>query len=75
MTVSELIVWLQTQDQGATVEVLMSSRSSGCDGGDDICVVDFSPELSEYSDMRGNQFVEPDASYFNKRTLLLGDRE
>ena len=75
MTVSELIVWLQTQDQGATVEVLMSRRSSGYDGGDDVCTVDFSPELSEYSDMRGNQFVKPDASYFNKRTLLLGDRE
>ena len=75
MTVFEFITWLQTQDQCATVEVLMSRRSRGYDGGDYVFTVDFSPELSEYSDMRGNQFVKPDASYFNKRTLLLGDKE
>ena len=73
MTVAELIEWLKTQDQGATVEVLKAERGRSYDGGDYCFTVEFTAEMSTYSDMRGNQFVKPEASYFNKRTLLLGE--
>lgn len=73
MKVSELIEWLKTQDQDATVEVLQLEHSTGY-GGDSVSVVAFDPEKhSTYTDLRNNPFVKPDAPYFNSRTLLLGD--
>jgi hypothetical protein len=71
MTVAELIAWLQTQDQGATVEVLCTrtqgwSISTGWQP--------FVPEQhAEYSDLRGNPFVPADAPYRDARTLKLGE--
>ena len=69
MTVSELITWLQTQDQGATVEVVVSEYR---DWSRDAGWRTFDPaEHSDYSDMRGNQFAVG-KPYENSRTLYLG---
>lgn len=74
MVVSELIEWLKTQDQGATVDVVRGLRGREWEG-DSYCQVEFSPgELSEYIDMRGNQFAVGTPSE-NSRTLLLGYAE
>ena len=74
MTVSQLIEWLKTQDQDATVNVIQHKSGGGyyLQGGT-AQEVPFSPELSEYIDMRGNEFVTPDKPYYNERTLLLGE--
>jgi len=74
MIVSELIEWLKTQDQGATVEVVVHSSSGAyyLQGGT-ARLRDFDPAKHvEYTDMRGSQYVTPDMPYFNQRTLLLG---
>lgn len=73
MTVAELIEWLKTQDQGATVEVIQGKRGRGYDGGDSYYTREFTTALSDYTDMRGNPYTKPDASYYNQRTLLLGE--
>ena len=73
MLVSEFIKWLETQDQGATVEVLVGTpaRNYGCDS---YRFDDFDPEKhSEYTDMRGNQFAKG-KPYENDRNLQLGER-
>lgn len=75
MTVSELITWLQTQDQGATVTCLVhDSRGSYYEQGGTCSEEEFTPDYSEYTDFRGNQFVKPDAPYYNRRFLLIGDK-
>lgn len=70
MTVAELIAWLQTQDQGATVEVLQERShilGNYCDW------VDFGTEQhADYIDLRGNPHVPADASYRDTRSLRLG---
>ena len=73
-TVSDLIRWLQTQDQGALVEVVQHTSGRGYyDQGGNATEVAFDPSLTTYTDFRGNQFVKPDAPYYNTRTLLLGE--
>ncbi len=70
MTVAEFIEWLKTQDQGATVEVL-TAEISGYSVSDRWEV--FDPEQhSDYTDLRGNQFVPDAAPYKDARTLYLG---
>lgn len=71
MVVSDLIKWLATQDQGATVEVLVVTRGTY---SDEVETQTFDPELSEYVDMRGNQFAVG-KPYENDRTLLLGEKQ
>lgn len=75
ITVAEFIEWLKTQDQGAIVQVVDHDRnppgSYYCQGGT-ASVEDFRPELSEYTDFRGNQFIAPDRPSYNKRYLLIG---
>lgn len=71
MTVAEMIQWLQTQDEGATLCVLKRQTSYGY-GGDWYAWVDFDPvEHSEYIDMRGNNYANG-KPYENERTLYLG---
>jgi hypothetical protein len=70
MKVSEFIEWLKTQDQEATVRVLVAEFRNGCDITKE---VDFTPELSYYCDLRGNPFVKVDSPVFNQVTLLLGE--
>jgi hypothetical protein len=72
MTVAEFIVWLQTQDQGATVEVVKHEDGTGYyDQGGTACIVPFDPcdpSLFDYTDMRVYS-LKPE---HNQRTLLLG---
>jgi hypothetical protein len=71
MTVSEMIEWLKTQDQGATVDILCGQHGRGYEG-DSYSRVYFDPkEHAEYTDMRGNQFAKG-TPYENERTLFLG---
>ncbi len=73
MTVAEFIEWLKTQDQEAIVEVIVNESSRDYEGGVTECTKDFTPELSDYDDLRCNPFITPDNCYFNKRRLLLGE--
>lgn len=80
MTVREFIEWLKTQDQDATVQVVQHKSSGGTNSyymqGGEAQVVDFNqdnPDLFEYTDFRSNQFVKPDAPYYNQRYLLIGE--
>lgn len=77
MNVAELIEWLKTQDQGATVEVIYHTSGRGYyDQGGNVSIVDFDPaKHADYTEMRGNPFAKPDAPYFNQRTLLLGSKD
>ena len=72
MTVAEMIEWLKTQDQGATVQVLAVEDGYGYHHSYP-SEMDFTPEYSMYIDLRGNPHVLPDAPYYNSRTLLLGE--
>lgn len=72
MIVKEFIEWLQTQDQGATVEVIVGVPGRSY-AGDSYRFEEFNPEKhSEYIDMRGNQFVKG-KEYENTRWLQLGE--
>lgn len=73
MTVRELIEWLKTQDQDATVEVIVKRESRGwydCD----VAAVAFNPELSSYVDLRGNAWAVGTPNE-NARILTLGEIE
>jgi len=74
MNVAELIEWLKTQDQGATVQVVEHKDGhSYYDQGGNAREVDFNPEKHvDYTDLRGNELITPDKPYFEQRTLLLG---
>ena len=72
MTVAELITWLATQDQEAIVEVLVRSPATGYEG-DTFYTEEFTPELAEYTDFRGNPHMKPEYPSFNKRVLRLGE--
>jgi hypothetical protein len=76
MKVRELIQWLAAfEDQDATVEVVEHSRGTGYyDQGGSARVVPFAPDKhATYTDLRSNQFIKPDAPYYEARTLLLGE--
>jgi len=57
------------------VKVIRHTSGTGYyDQGGNASTVPFDPVAhAEYTDMRGNQFVKPDAPYYNARTLLLGE--
>ena len=74
MIVADFIKWLQTQDQGATVEILEGKQSRGYES-DSYHRKDFNPEKHvDYIDMRGNKFAigKP---YENARTLFIGSED
>lgn len=72
MIVEDFIKWLQTQDQGATVEILVRERSVGYEG-DSYSRKDFDPEQhGDYIDMRGNPYTAG-KSCENSRILFLGE--
>lgn len=80
MTVAEMAAWLLSlPDQGATVETFVhdsNPRDSYYLQGGTVSKEVFDPEKhSEYSDLRGNQFIKPDAPYYNQRTLFIGGEE
>jgi len=74
MTVKDFIKWLQTQDQGAIVEVVQHRSGSGYyEQGGTVSVQSFEPnKYSDYTDFRGNKFVKPEHPHFELRTLLIG---
>ena len=66
MTVKELIAWLQEfPDQEDDVKVVVHSDGRTCyDQGGNACDELFDPlEYAEYTDLRDNPFIKPDASY------------
>lgn len=70
MTVADFIAWLQTQDQGAIVQVVVEERRVWDTRTD---WVEFDPEHhSQYIDLRGNQFVKDDSPLRDRRYLELG---
>lgn len=72
-TVEQLIDWLKTQDQGAIVEVVIhTSGNNYYEQSGSAETKEFSPELTDYTDLRNNPFIGEDKSYYNRRTLLLG---
>ncbi len=76
MKVRELVQWLAAfEDQDAEVEVVQHSSGSGYyEQGGTASVVKFDPaEHADYTDLRGNPHIKPDAPYFEARTLLLGE--
>lgn len=75
-TVAELIEWLKTQDQKAIVECIDHEASGNyyCQGGT-AGVADWTPELTEYTDFKGNQFVKADSPHFEKSFLVMGRSE
>jgi len=77
MKVRELINWLaKFEDQEAEVEVVEHSNSGASyyEQGGTSRVARFNPEKhAVYTDLRGNPHVKPSNSYYNERTLLLGE--
>ncbi len=74
MTVAEFIEWLKTQDQGATVEVVIANDwSRGYECGTDVKRANFDPaKHTDYIDFRENKHVtEPRIK--DRRFLLLGE--
>lgn len=75
MKVKDLIEWLKGfEDQDADVLIIEHEAEGGYYSQGGIAhEAPFDPEKhAEYTDMRGNKFVPPGATYENKRTLLLG---
>jgi hypothetical protein len=76
MKVSEFIEWLKTQDQDSIVQCVVHNPSGGYyEQGGTAAVKEFTPEFSEYTDFRDNQFVGPNDLLFGKRYLLIGEHE
>lgn len=76
MKVREMIQWLAAfDDQDAEVEIVQHSRGTGYyDQGGNATTAVFDPEKhTTYTDLRGNPHITPDVSYYNARTLLLGE--
>lgn len=81
MTVADFIAWLQTQDQGATVEVLVQHKAPTWESYGPCFAEPFTPELADYTDNRGIDFTlggrcpGPPPDYANDRTLILGRKD
>ena len=78
MTVSQLIEWLKTQDQGATVQVVTIDEAQPWTAYGPAVLVELdvtNADHMEYTDFRGNQFVKPDAHHFNQRYLTFGSTD
>lgn len=74
MTVRELINWLEDQDQEAIIQVVAHKSGTGYyDQGGTASEEDFTLDLSDYTDFRGNPFTGPDSPFYNQRFLLLGE--
>jgi hypothetical protein len=75
MKVKELVEWLTAfEDQDAEVEVIKHVRGlSYYDQGGTVEVVPLELNIMNYTDLRGNPFVEESCSYHGSHTLLLGE--
>jgi phosphoribosylformylglycinamidine (FGAM) synthase-like amidotransferase family enzyme len=75
MTVRQMIEWMSTfEDQDAIVEVVVHSEGSDYySQGGNAETMEFDPQRHvEYTDMRGNQFVNESAPYYNRRSVVFG---
>jgi len=75
MTVRQMAEWMSTfEDQDAIVEVVVHSEGRGYyNQGGDAETMEFNPEKHvEYTDMRGNRFVNESAPYYNRRSVVFG---
>lgn len=75
MKVREVVAWLAAfPDQDADLEVILHQDAGGYySQGGTAMTVRFDPaEHAQYTDLRGNPHVPPDAPYKDSRTLLLG---
>jgi len=83
MLVKDFIKWLETQDQGAIVEVLVHSSGSGYyDQGGWVTTEEFNTDEEygcgkhfQYTDLRGNPRIAETEEYFNKRYLQIGSKD
>ena len=75
MTVSELIEFLKTQDQGAAVEIVEHKSGKGYyDQGGNASKQYFDPSIHvEYTDFTGNPYVKEGEPHHNRRILFLGE--
>ena len=75
MTVRQMIEWMSTfEDQDAIVEVVVhrEGRDYYSQGGT-AQTEEFNPDSHvEYTDMRGNNFVNESAPYYNRRSVVFG---
>ena len=72
MTVAEMIEWLKTQDQEATVRVLVMERGRGY-ASDYADERDFDPSLSWPCNLRGNPNWDTDKRGPAPNRFLLGE--
>ena len=78
MTVSQLIEWLKTQDQGAIVQVVTIGEAPTWESYGPARLVELdvtNADHVEYSDFRGNRFVKQDSPHFNQRYLTFGSTD
>ena len=75
MTVRQMIEWMSTfEDQDAIVEVVVHSEGRGYyNQGGVADIMEFDPEQHvEYTDMRGNKFVQDSSPRYNRRSVVFG---
>ncbi len=73
MKVAEFIKWLEAQDQEAVVECVVHDDLGSYYEQGGICITkEFTEELSEYTDFRGNEYIKSSQPHYNKRYLLVG---
>lgn len=78
MTVTQLVEWLKTQDQGATVQVVTIGDAPTWEAYGPAALVELDVTNAghvEYTDFRGNQFTKEDAPHFNQRYLTFGSTD
>ena len=74
MTVRQMIEWMSTfEDQDAIVEVVVHSSGEGYyEQGGTAQTEEFNPSHVEYTDYRGNQYIDESEAYYNRRSVLFG---
>jgi hypothetical protein len=75
MTVRQMIEWMSTfEDQDAIVEVVCHRNDGGhYEQGGTAQTEEFNPDSHvEYTDMRGNRYVNESAPYYNRRSVVFG---
>jgi hypothetical protein len=75
MTVRQMIEWMSTfEDQDAIVEVVVHSEGRGYyDQGGNADTMEFNPEQHvDYTDFRGNPFVDESSPHHNRRSVVFG---
>ena len=75
MTVRQMIEWMPTfEDQDAIVEIVSHSSDGGYyELGGTAKTEEFDPDWHvEYTDFRGNKYLNESAPYYNRRSVVFG---